>query len=264
MNRLTTIRVDRDGPVARLVLNRPDVRNAFNEVMIAELLEALRRLAEEPDVRVVILMGEGPVFCAGADLNWMRRSAQFSREENHADAMRLATLVETLDTLPFPTVARVQGAAVGGALGLVAACDVAVAAETAFFAFSEVRLGLAPAVIAPYVLRRIGPGAARQAFVTAARIPAPRALEIGLVNRIVPEDRLEETVGETIQQLLQCGPHAQAACKELIRRVPGMDAAAVKTYTAETIADLRAGEEGREGVQAFLEKRRPAWRIETP
>jgi len=246
--------------VARVTLARPGVRNAFDDVMIRELGAALRGAAEEKGVRVLVLDAEGTSFCAGADLQWMKRSARFTEAENRADAMALADLLEALDTLPIPTVARVQGPAMGGGVGLAAACDVVIAAEEASFALSEARLGLAPAVISPYVLARIGPGAARELFLTAAAVSAARARELGLVNRVVPGASLDEAVAAVVGELLACGPGAQAACKELIRRMPGLAGEERKIETSGLIARLRAGREGQEGMAAFLERRRPSWR----
>jgi methylglutaconyl-CoA hydratase len=262
MSEPNTIRLLCEGNVARLVLARPGVRNAFDETMIAELRDALRRIEADRSARVLLLEAEGTVFCAGADLNWMKRSAQFTAEENLQDALALADLLDALDRLPQPTVARVQGPALGGGVGVVAACDIVVAAEDAFFALSEVRLGLAPAVISPYVARRIGSGPARHLFLTAERIPARRALELGLVSRVVAAGDLDTEVEDLLKTLLQGGPRAQAACKELIRVAPSLTGEERDRFTAQMISDLRAGEEGQEGLRAFLERRSPAWRAE--
>jgi methylglutaconyl-CoA hydratase len=258
-----TIRTEREGSVARVILAREPVRNAFDETMIAELQSAFRELrAGHEEVRAVVIEAEGPVFCAGADLNWMKRCASFTPEENLADSLELAALVQILDELPQPTICRVQGPALGGGVGVVAACDIVAAADTAFFALSEVRLGLAPAVISPYVIRRIGPAAAREYFLTGERFSASRAYELGLVNRLAAPGRLDAVVQELIKSLLQCGPVSQAACKHLIRNAPGLKGDELNNYTARVIADLRAGEEGKEGVRAFLERRRASWKEE--
>jgi methylglutaconyl-CoA hydratase len=264
MDSYETIRVE-ESPVGvvNVVLSRPQVRNAFNEVMIRELTDAFANVPRRPGARVVLVQSEGNVFCAGADLNWMKRSVELSPEENRAETMELATLLETLDECPRPTVARVQGAVMGGGLGLVSACDIVVASEDAFFALSEVRLGLAPATISPFVIRRMGPGLAREFFLTGSRISASRAREIGLVNYVVAPETLDETVAKIVERLLAGGPKAQAACKELIRHVPGLDGGKLKSHTAHVISDLRAGEEGQEGMKAFFEKRPPSWKTES-
>ncbi len=256
------VRLDRDGPVARVTLDRPQVHNAFNEEVIAGLHEAFRRLAEDDHVRVVVLAGEGPSFCAGADLDWMRRAASCSEEENRRDAAALAAMLRAVAECPRPVVARVHGNAYGGGVGLVAAADLAVAAATAQFAFTEVRLGLAPATIAPHVVEKIGPGWALRLFLTGERIGAEEALRIGLVYRVVPPAELDSAVEGVVRTLLAGGPQAQAACKELVRRVARERGAQVDDYTARLIAALRTGPEGQEGILSFLEKRRPRWASE--
>ena len=253
------VRLDRDGPVARVTLDRPQVHNAFNEEVIAGLHEAFRRLAEDDHVRVVVLAGEGPSFCAGADLDWMRRAASWSEEENRRDAAALAAMLRAVAECPRPVVARVHGNAYGGGVGLVAAADLAVAADNVQFAFTEVRLGLAPATIAPHVVEKIGPGWALRLFLTGERIDAQQALRIGLVYRVVPPEELDAAVQEVVRMLLSGGPQAQAACKELVRRVAGDRGPDVDDYTARLIAALRTGPEGQEGIRSFLEKRRPGW-----
>jgi methylglutaconyl-CoA hydratase len=260
---MKTIRTERRGGILRILLNRPDVRNAFDETMIAELTAAFREAAESSeDLRAVLLAGEGPVFCAGADINWMRRAAEFTHEENRRDALRLAEMVEALDRIPRPTVARVQKAAFGGALGLLAACDVVVASEDAVFAFSEVRLGIAPAVIAPYVIRRIGAGATRWLLLTGERFDAATAQRIGLVHHVAPPARLDEAVEQVLSALLAGGPRAQAACKELVRQLAARPGEDHQEMTAALIAGLRVGPEGQEGLRAFLEKRPPSWKAD--
>lgn len=254
---MLTIR--RDGPLTRLVLNRPEVRNAFNDELIRELSDSARELARTRDARVVVLEGEGRVFCAGADLNWMSRMIQYSREENVIDASRLALMFQVLDTLPIPLIARVQGAALGGGAGLAAVADIVVAAADAVFGFTEVKLGILPAVISPYVIRKIGGSAARELFLTGARFSADRAREIGLVHHVVPADRLDETVIDLSRELLTSGPGAMAVAKELIRQVTGSLPDDVIGVTSETIARQRVSGEGQEGMRAFLEKRKPWW-----
>ncbi|MEX1206553.1 MAG: enoyl-CoA hydratase-related protein [Dongiaceae bacterium] len=250
----------RDG-VATIRLNRPDVHNAFDDALIAELTGALRAVAAESDVRAVVLAAAGKSFSAGADLNWMRRMAGASIVENEADARALADLMRTLRDLAKPTVAVVQGPAYGGGVGLVAACDIAIAADSATFALSEVRLGLIPAVVSPYVIAAIGARAARRYFLTGERFGAAEALRLGLVHSVVPADQLEQTLGEVVAALREGGPLAQAAAKRLVADVAGRPIdAALAAETARRIAEIRAGAEGKEGVGAFLDKREPAWR----
>ena len=254
-----TIRVEHRGPVAEVELHRPELHNAFNEAMIGELREAFSAFAtaaERP--RVVVLRAAGRSFSAGADLDWMRRVADYGFEENVADAFELAAMLSAIRDCPAPVVARVQGAAMGGGAGLVAACDIAVAAERARFAFSEVRLGLVPAVISPFVLPRIGVAAARELFLTGERFDARRAEHIGLVARVVPEEALDEAVAERVEALLAGGPEAQRAVKQLIPEVADRGDAA-RDYTARSIATRRASEEGRAGVAAFFSRERPPW-----
>jgi methylglutaconyl-CoA hydratase len=246
--------------VATVTLNRPELHNAFDDTLIATLTETLAALEADPGARVMVLKANGKSFSAGADLNWMRRVAGYGEAENLADSRALAALMQRLNFLPKPTVAAVQGAAYGGGVGLVAACDIAVAAESAVFALTEVRLGLIPAVISPYVVAAIGERAARRYFLTGERFDAATAAVLGLVHEVVEATTLDEAVGRHVANLMQGGPAAQAAAKKLIRRVGrGPINAAMIDDTAERIARVRAGEEGREGVAAFLEKRKPAW-----
>jgi methylglutaconyl-CoA hydratase len=255
--------VRRDGPVAVVTMNRPERHNAFDETLIAALTEAFDELAEEKEIRAILLEGAGPNFSAGADVGWMRRAAAYGEEENRADARRLAAMLKAIDECPKPVVARVQGAALGGGTGLVAACDIAIASERATFGTTEVRLGLAAAVISPFVLRAIGPRQARRLFLTGERIDAARALAIGLVHEVVPESELDARVEAVLDLLLAGGPEAQAASKELIRIVLGMPqgGSLLTEATVSVIAARRASAEGKEGLQAFLEKREPAWRV---
>jgi methylglutaconyl-CoA hydratase len=236
--------------VAVVALARPDVHNAFNEVLIAELTAALAALDADPAVRVVVLAGQGRSFCAGADLTWMQRMAGYGDAENLADAGALAAMLATLDRMAKPTIARVHGAAFGGGVGLVACCDIAIAAQEATFALSEARLGLIPATIGPYVVAAIGAREARRYFLTAERFTAAEAMRIGLVHDIVPADAIDERIDTLIDALLAAGPQAQTAAKALVR---------VIADTVRRIAAVRASAEGREGVAAFLERRRPAW-----
>ncbi len=245
--------------VATVELNRPEVHNAFDATLIAELTATFAALGADTRVRAIILTGAGRSFSAGADLPTMRRSLDLTAEENQADAARLAVLFETIDACPCPTIARINGAAYGGGVGLIAVCDIAIAAEAATFAFTEVRLGIAPAVISPYVLRRIGEGHARALFLTAARFDARRAREIGLVQQVVANDRLDAAVAEQAALVHAAAPGAIAATKGLIRQQRGLAASEAHAATTALIAKLRTGDEGQEGLRAFLEKRPPMW-----
>jgi methylglutaconyl-CoA hydratase len=254
-----TIIYSREGKIARIWLNRPDVHNAFNAVMIRELADAFHKAADDQAVRVVVFSGRGKSFCAGADLNWMREIIRYSFERNLEESLEIADLHYSIYSLPKPTIARVNGAAIGGGTGFLSACDIVVASEEARFGLSEVKIGLVPAAISPYVLRRIGENKARQYFLTGERFDARRALEIGLVNAVVPSDKLDDKIEEITGLLLSSGPEALASCKELLRRVPGMSFEEAKSYTARMIAELRISREGQEGMAAFLEKRKPKW-----
>ncbi|WP_020677776.1 enoyl-CoA hydratase/isomerase family protein [Geopsychrobacter electrodiphilus] len=245
---------------ATLVLNRPERHNAFDDSLIAELTAALQQLAADPEVRLVVLTGAGKSFSAGADLNWMRRMADYTHAENLADSIALTELMQTLDTLPKPTLALVQGAAFGGGVGLVAACDLVLATPEAKFCLSEVKLGLIPAVISPYVIAAIGARAARRYFISAERFDAKHARKLGLVHKIVPAENLVKEADRMTRLLLQNGPEAMALSKQLIADVSHrpLDAALIAD-TAERISSVRASDEGREGLSAFLEKRPPRW-----
>jgi len=246
--------------VAVITLARPDVHNAFDERLIAELTAAFVALDDDRDVRAVVLTGAGRSFCAGADLDWMKRMAAFGAKENLADANALATMLRTLYALSKPTIARVRGAAFGGGVGLVAACDIAVGAQDATFALSEARLGLIPATIAPYVIEAIGARQARRYFLTGERFTAAEAFRIGLLHDIVPVAELDARINELLGALMAAAPAAQLECKALIRGVAHRPIDAdVIAGTARHIAAVRASAEGKEGVAAFLGKRRPAW-----
>ncbi|PIE82880.1 MAG: enoyl-CoA hydratase [Candidatus Contendobacter odensis] len=255
-----TLEIWRDHRVATLWMNRPQVHNAFNADVIAELSAAFHELATDDTVRVVVLAGRGKSFSAGADLNWMKAAGQATVAGNRDDAGRLARMLRLLAELPKPTIARVHGAALGGGLGLAAACDICVAATGAVFATSEVRLGIAPATISPYVIRAIGARQASRYFQTAERMSAARAVELGLAHEAVALEALDAKIAELVQVLLQGGPCAQAASKALVRTVAHQPVDDVLVEeTAQLIADLRATPEAREGLGAFLEKRPPAW-----
>jgi methylglutaconyl-CoA hydratase len=253
-----TIRVERSAVVARVVLARPEVRNAFNAAMIAELTAAFGQLGSEPSIRAIVLAGDGPAFSAGADLEWMRAAAAGSEADNVADALRLADLLAAIRDCPKPVVARVHRAALGGGSGLVAAADITVADDAAVFGFTEARLGLVPAVISPFVLPRIGVAAARELFLTGEVFDAPRAVAIGLIAKAVPEAELDAAVAERVEAILRAGPESQAVVKELIRDVWEHPETA-RQRTAARIAARRASAEGQEGMRAFLERRPPAW-----
>jgi methylglutaconyl-CoA hydratase len=246
---------------ATITLSRPEVHNAFDDALIAELTASFEHAAASASVRAVVLESEGPSFSAGADLGWMRRMAGYSDADNRRDALALARLMHVIDRCPKPVVAVVQGAAFGGGVGLVAACDMAIAAESAVFCLSEVRLGLVPAVISPYVAGAIGERACRRYFLTAERFSAAEAHRLGLVHVVAAAGELHDVRDHLLRALGEGGPQAQAAAKELVRAVthpaPGTD---LLTWTAARIAEVRASDEAREGLSAFLEKRSPAWR----
>ena len=256
-----TIKKEIDGCIGRIILNRPQVRNAFNDVLIAEVTTALDALAKNDAVRVLVVSAEGTTFCAGADFHWMGKMARAHLEENLDDSLKLADMLAALYRFPRPTIARVQGSAFGGGVGVAACCDIVVAAETAAFSFSEVRIGLVPACISPFVIRRIGEGRAREYFLTGERITAQRAYEIGYVNKVVPEIALDDAVNNYVQHFLSCGPEALRTCKKMLEEVPQMPLAEARDYTANMIAQLRISKEGLEGMKAFLEKRKPAWNV---
>ena len=257
MNALTTTQ---QGAVLTLTLSRPDVRNAFNDEVIAEMTAAFQDAGTRADVRAVVLAAVGPAFCAGADLNWMRRMADYTREENLADAATLAEMLRVIYQCPKPTVARVQGDVFAGGIGLIAACDMIVSVDTAMFCVSEVKLGLIPATISPYVLRAMGARAAHRYCLTAERFTAAEAHRIGLVNEVVSVDQLDAKVAELTQALSNASPNAVRSCKRLLQEVAGRDIEApLIALTVEGIADIRASVEGKEGVQSFLQKRKPSW-----
>ena len=254
-----TILVAKEGNVLRLTMNRPQVHNAFNAAMIRELAVAFDEAKKDTDVRLVVLTGAGESFCAGADLNWMREIIHYSYEQNLRESRELAELMHAIYVLPKPTIARINGAVIGGGTGLFSACDIVIASDRAKFGLSEVKIGLVPAAIGPYVIRRIGESASRELFLTGERFDAHRALEIGLVNKVVAHEALDDRVEEVVRLLLSSGPEALAKCKELLQRVPAMSLDEAKGYTAEMIAGLRVSPEGQEGMAAFLEKRKPKW-----
>jgi methylglutaconyl-CoA hydratase len=260
------LRVERIGPVARVTLDRPEVRNAFNAELIAALTATFVSLGEEsPEaLRVVVLGGDGPVFCAGADVAWMRAAAELDLDANEADAGRLATMLDTIDTCPVPVVTRVHGAALGGGMGLCAVSDIVISTADATFGFTETRLGILPAVIGPYALAKIGESQARALFLSGSRFSAERAREIGLVHEVVADEAAADTrVAELVEELLAAGPTAVREAKLLIRRLRGQPGPQARALTVAAIARQRTSAEGQEGLAAFLEKRDPSWK-DTP
>jgi len=255
----TRLRLEKDGPVSRVILARPEVRNAFDDVLIAELTKAFSQIASDTGVRAVVLSGEGPSFCAGADVAWMRKAGGYSIVENERDAARMALMLRAIDICPMPVVALAHGAAIGGGVGLVAAADIAIAAEGTVFSLAEVKLGILPAVISPYVLRAIGPRSARDLFLTGDRFDAREALRIGLVHQVVPAGELEEAGRRKVASLLAAGPEAVGVAKKLIEKVAGMNPDDAMPLTVATISERRASAEAKEGLTAFLEKRKPSW-----
>lgn len=257
---MTTIITTQKGPIAYVELNRPEVKNAFNDILLKDLAVTFQQLAQDDSCRVVILSGAGEFFCAGGDLNWMKSFANVTPEENQADANRLATLLDLLNRFPKPIIGQVHGGAMGGGVGLVSVCDIVVAADQTIFALPEVKIGLIPAVISLYVIGKIGASAARRYFLTGERFLASEALRLGLIHEVVNADRLSARTEELARELLSSGPAAVAACKEFIWKVgEEFPDHALQKAAAEVIAELRASPEGQEGMKAFLEKRKPNW-----
>ena len=256
----TALTLEFQGPLATITLTQPEVRNAFSDEVIADITHAFHAVGKRSDVRAVVLAAEGPAFCAGANLNWMRRMADYSRDENREDAGLLAEMLRVIYECPQPTIARVQGDVYAGGMGLVAACDMAVAAEGAGFCLSEVKIGLIPATISPYVIRAMGARAAHRYFLTGERFDAAEALRIGFVHRVVPAEELDNAVDGLLKHLVSAGPAAARACKRLVIDVAEREInEQLIAATVEGIADIRASTEGKEGVQAFLQKRKPGW-----
>jgi methylglutaconyl-CoA hydratase len=251
--------VTRQGGVAYVTLNRPEVHNAFNARLIAELARAFETLPQDETLRAVVLAGAGRSFSAGADLNWMRSSMDFSREDNYADALKMSDMLATIDACACPVVARIHGAALGGGVGLAAVCDIVIAADTVKFGFTEARLGIAPAVISPFAVRKIGVSAARALFTTAERFSAARAREIGLAHVVVPEAELDAAVATALIEITRNGPHAVRTAKRLARTIHDIPMPEAREMTSQTIAALRVSAEGQEGIRSFLEKRNPSW-----
>lgn len=260
MTDFTTLELTIDGPVARIWLNRPEMRNAIDDVFIRELAEAVAQAQAASGVRAVVLGGRGPAFCAGANLNWMKRAASFTPEQNLQDAAGLPRMLRTLADSRLPVIARIQGDVYAGGMGLVSVCDVAISADSAHYCLSEVKIGLIPATISPYVIRAMGARAAQRYFLTAERFTAAEAHRLGLVHEVVAADALDAKVDEVLKNILAAAPGAVAESKRLLRDVTGQPIDdALTAETVRRIAALRASEEGQEGLRAFLEKRKPAW-----
>ncbi len=255
----TTIKSEIKDRVAYVTFCRPDVHNAFNDAVIYEMTDLFKELERDASLRAVVLTGEGKSFCAGADLNWMKRVISQSFEENLKESNALADLFARIYNFRCPVIGKINGAAIGGGVGFVAVCDIALAAESAVFSFSEVKIGLVPACIGPYVVKKIGEGKAREFFITGERMKAEKAHKIGLVNNFVADNQLNETVAVLLRMIKSSGPEAVAVAKRLVSSVPNMSEAAYKPFTAEMIARLRVSAEGQEGMNAFLQKRKPGW-----
>lgn len=258
---MASVLIERDGSILRITLNRPDVRNAIDEEVIGALSSAAATAADDHSLRAIVLAGNGKAFCAGADVGWMAKAIAYSRQENLSDAEDLARLMERLDTLPVPVIGRVQGSALGGGVGLAAICDIVIAADDAVFGLTEVKLGILPAVVAPYVLRKIGISAARELFLTGVRFDAARAKGIGLVHEVVPADVLDAAVSRRINEVLAASPAGIARAKALIREIAGAPPDHVIGLTTNAIAAQRVSDEGQEGLRAFLQKRKPSWTL---
>ncbi|MEC4718987.1 enoyl-CoA hydratase/isomerase family protein [Noviherbaspirillum sp. CPCC 100848] len=255
-----TLDVKIEGKLATVTLNRPEVRNAFNETTIAEITQVFGELGRDENLRAIVLAANGPAFCAGADLNWMKKMAGYTHEENRADAAQLAEMLRAIYACPKPVVAKIQGDCYAGGMGLAAACDISVASETVNFCLSEVKLGLIPATISPYVIKAMGENAARRYFLTAERFSAQEAHRIGFVHAVAAADALDATVAEIVKALVSNSPHAVKEAKRLVQDVAGAPLCAeLIADTALRIADIRSSDEGREGVRSFLEKRKPGW-----
>jgi len=263
MMSFTTVKYEKDGRIGRVTFNRPEIHNAFNATLITEMSQLFSEIEKDEDIRVVVLTGAGKSFSAGADLNWMREVIEQSFEENLRESNALADLFCQIYTFKRPVVGRINGAAIGGGTGFVAVCDIAIAARSAKFSFSEVKIGVVPACIGPYVIKKMGEGKARELFVTGERMPADRAFDVGLVNKVVDDNQLDKAVDGLIHSILSSGPEAVAMAKRLVSEVPPMLPEQFKPFTAEMIAKLRVSEEGQEGMDAFLNKRKPRWAKDT-
>ncbi len=255
----TTLKFEKKDNIAQVIFNRPEIHNAFNSTVISEMSQVFYQIAKEDTLRAVVLTGAGKSFCAGADLNWMKSVKEQGYETNLNESNSLADLFYQIYTCKLPVIGRINGAAIGGGTGFVALCDIAIAAKSAVFSFSEVKIGLVPACIGPYVIKKMGEGRARELFITGERMTAERALQVGLVNKVVDDAMLDSSVKELLDAILSSGPNAVAMAKKLINEVPEMSSEEFRPYTAEMIARLRVSEEGQEGMDAFLNKRKPKW-----
>ncbi|MDH3892425.1 MAG: enoyl-CoA hydratase-related protein [candidate division Zixibacteria bacterium] len=254
-----TITYQKTDRIARVTFSRPEIHNAFNSTMIAEMTDVFAEIEQDDTIRAVLLTGEGKSFCAGADLTWMRGVVKQTFGENLDESNALAECFYRIYSSRRPVIGRINGAAIGGGTGFVAVCDIAIAARSARFSFSEVKIGVVPACIGPYVIKKMGEGKARELFITGERMNADRACEVGLVNRVVDDGQLDDDVDTLLKSVLSSGPEAVAMAKKLVSEVPDMSAAEFKPYTAEMIAKLRVSDEGQEGMDAFLNKRKPNW-----
>lgn len=259
MKQYRTIKLSINDNVAYIDFCRPEVHNAFNDTVIYEMTDLFKKLDDDKSLRAVVLTGEGKSFCAGADLNWMKRVITQSFEENLKESNALADLFALIYNFRCPVIGKINGAAIGGGVGFVAVCDIAIAADSAVFSFSEVKIGLVPACIGPYVVKKIGEGKAREFFITGERMKAEKAFKIGLVNNYVEDDELDPAVDDLLKMIKSSGPDAIAVAKKLVASVPNMNEGEYKPFTAEMIARLRISDEGQEGMNAFLEKRKPKW-----
>ncbi len=259
MSEYSTIKFEKDNKVARITFCRPEIHNAFNSDMILELMDVFNKMKDDKEIRVIVMTGEGKSYCAGADLNWMRAVKDYSYEQNLKESLELAALFRLIYEFPRPVIGRINGAAIGGGTGFVAVTDIAIAADTAIFSFSEVKIGVVPACISPYVVKRVGEGRAREFFLTGERLTAQRALDAGLVNQAVKADELDTAVDKMVKQILTSGPDAIGVCKDLLHNIANQNMDEAEKYTAEVIANLRKSPEGQEGMDAFLNKRKPNW-----
>jgi methylglutaconyl-CoA hydratase len=255
----TTLKFKKTGQVANVTFSRPEIHNAFNSTVIREMSAVLSEIEKDSELRVVVLTGEGKSFCAGADMHWMKAVVDQPYEQNLSESNELSELFDQIYSFRLPVIGRINGAAVGGGTGFVAVCDIAIAARSAKFSFSEVKIGLVPACIGPYVIKKMGEGKARELFITGERMSAERACEVGLINKVVDDDKLDSAVEEMVESLLSSGPNAVAMAKKLIGEIPLMTKEEFKPYTAELIANLRKSDEGQEGMNSFLTKRKPKW-----
>ena len=254
-----TLTYERKRKIGRITFSRPEIHNAFNSKMIEELYSLFERIKRDKGLRVVVITGEGKSFCAGADLNWMRAVKDYDYERNFSESMKLAEVFHMIYTCPKPVIGRINGAAIGGGTGFVAVCDITIASSLAVFSFSEVKIGLVPACISPYVIKKVGEGKTREFFLTGERLTADQAYHSGLVNRVVEPDQLDDEVDAMAQQILSSGPEALKCCKNLLSTVAQLEMQEAKIHTAKVIANLRKSDEGQEGMDAFLNKRKPNW-----